>query len=771
MSEPAAGSWLELRVHGVSGTPVEDLLSRPGSPAIRGANIEELPNGQSPGQFWQRTDIAEPHELQAYHWGEYTSRFSWQALWVLLLPFGIINTSQFMLPTPTSTVQKLLHALAGSCLRVIGLALSALAFLSMALITLDLVGWYAIGRRTGEHYAAIGLLALLLAAVLGLIGRLSRQRQSGRSPGSDSDGSASGLHQERFYTGLVRSPDARRLHSAAILAMLSILTAWPGAEEGGPGLRLPLRLAETLLLVVTAVVAVSGDPEGGSSVQLTDQLDTAVRWLQARVLKLVSLLSWLGSIALLLWTVWQARLSSPRQMPVETLPGFDNVAAWLLIGSLGSLAVLLVAVLPLALLSRVSPSDDRARAFNRYAGGLGTWFMAAVGVFVGVGFAGALAILPAAGNGLWNWALHHHGGFHVPFPAILRRVLYAWGWTVLIALVAGLVLVADYRIRLRARYRAAAGLGYQDFGEPPAAMVARVALRTYCARLKNLIPQLAIGFGSSGVLLSIAAGAVTFDWPGSRSAVARTLAGSAGGWVVDLQVLGLTALTGLVLGLGIFTYLSYRSDSSRRTLNIVWDVICFWPRSVHPLTPTAYSQFVVAELCDRVRLELQQRRVVIAAHSQGSLISFAALLWLSDDERSRVGFLSFGSQLRQMYPRAFPGYVNSDVLGQVRDGLADRWTNLYRDTDHIAGPLFSWAHYRTRGENPPQAASWPKQARTADLAGAHGRRVNGPDWRLLDPELAANDQLPAADARSQNHSNYWLDNSWDDAIASVLPPG
>src|SRR6185437_2085043 len=121
--------------------------------------------------------------------------------------------------------------------------------------------------------------------------------------------------------------------------------------------------------------------------------------------------------------------------------------------------------------------------------------------------------------------------------------------------------------------------------------------------------------------------------------------------------------------------------------------------------------FVVAELREWVSKELEQdehRRVAVAAHSQGSLISFAMLQWLSEDELDRVGFLSFGAQLRQMFPRAFGGYVNVDVLAKVRNGLQDRWTNLYRDTDHIAGPLFSWAHYRTRGD-PPMAASWPDE--------------------------------------------------------------
>ena len=219
MSEPGTGRWLELRVHGVSGTPIEDLLALPGSPATPDTR-ERLDDQKHPGEFWRRRiGVAEPRELQAYRWAEYTSQFGWQALWVLLLPFGVINTAQFMLPLPGNPVQKLLHALAGLCLRVIGLALSLLAFLSMACITMDLIGWYGVGRQSGRCYVATALLAAFLACVLGWVGLISWQRDDGRRPGVDPEGSVSGLHRVRFYTGVVRSPDARRLHSAAILAM------------------------------------------------------------------------------------------------------------------------------------------------------------------------------------------------------------------------------------------------------------------------------------------------------------------------------------------------------------------------------------------------------------------------------------------------------------------------------------------------------------------------------------------------------------------------
>ncbi|HEY2272440.1 MAG TPA: hypothetical protein VGH30_06680, partial [Jatrophihabitantaceae bacterium] len=70
--------WLELRIHGVSGTPVESMLSLPDSPGVSTGDAPNMARiadtGSGVSQFWRRTDISPPRELRAYHWGEYTSR-------------------------------------------------------------------------------------------------------------------------------------------------------------------------------------------------------------------------------------------------------------------------------------------------------------------------------------------------------------------------------------------------------------------------------------------------------------------------------------------------------------------------------------------------------------------------------------------------------------------------------------------------------------------------------------------------------------------------
>jgi hypothetical protein len=525
-----------------------------------------------------------------------------------------------------------------------------------------------------------------------------------------------------------------------------------------------------LLAGVVVVASVSGDPEGGSSVVLPQPVQRVAHWLQQRVLMLVSWAAWLTSLAVLAWCTWATFDVGGLRIPsAETLPGFDDVAKWLLRAALGALAVLLVALVPLAALTRTQPGHalSVSRAFRRYAWGLATFFSAALAVFVGVGFAGAFAVVPAAIPDLF---IHRH---HVPYPAIMQRVLFAWGWTfVALAVFLGCV-VGRYRLTLRKAYRIAGKSAFATSGPLRDPAAERVTLWMFCARLKTLIPRVAVVFGTWGIVLSIAAAAQIEGWGWRRAWLVRLLAGNAGGWVVGWQILGAILLIGIIGVVAYMTVRAFGSTSSRRGLNVVWDVICFWPRSVHPFVPAAYSQFVVAELRQYVSAQLNTPddaigEVVLAPHSQGSLIALASLLWLAPDDLARTGLLSYGSQLRQMYPRAFPAYVNVDVVSGVRRSLHDRWLNLYRDTDHIAGPVFTWAHDRSRDEVPPSAVTWPGDGgRLPDRLEAHGRQANGCEWRLLDPMLGPNDAVPDPSSRPSKHSDYWLDSSWDEAVNIV----
>lgn len=101
-------------------------------------------------------------------------------------------------------------------------------------------------------------------------------------------------------------------------------------------------------------------------------------------------------------------------------------------------------------------------------------------------------------------------------------------------------------------------------------------------------------------------------------------------------------------------------------MNVVWDVIAFWPRATHPFVPATYAQRAVVDIEDRVRSHCRQRReVVLCAHSQRSLLAFAALLRIAAQPANgpgqqaggevlrQVGLLTFGSQLQVLFSRGF----------------------------------------------------------------------------------------------------------------------
>ena len=137
------------------------------------------------------------------------------------------------------------------------------------------------------------------------------------------------------------------------------------------------------------------------------------------------------------------------------------------------------------------------------------------------------------------------------------------------------------------------------------------------------------------------------------------------------------------------------------------------------------------------------------AHSQGSFISVAALLWLNPHELSRVGFLTFGSQLQVIFPRAFPAYASYGVLTLLDRALGGRWINLFRDTDPIAGPVLSWAHTgeedqqalrsRRLGPRGGHGGAVAARARPPARRSGTGRRECGRDWRPARPEPAGRD--------------------------------
>jgi hypothetical protein len=79
----------ELRIHGVGGSPGEKLLgvSGPDAAVVVGEGIDTV--------FLARRGEARRDEppVEGYDWGGLTSGSVWQPLWVLLLPFTLVNVA------------------------------------------------------------------------------------------------------------------------------------------------------------------------------------------------------------------------------------------------------------------------------------------------------------------------------------------------------------------------------------------------------------------------------------------------------------------------------------------------------------------------------------------------------------------------------------------------------------------------------------------------------------------------------------------------------
>jgi hypothetical protein len=154
--------------------------------------------------------------------------------------------------------------------------------------------------------------------------------------------------------------------------------------------------------------------------------------------------------------------------------------------------------------------------------------------------------------------------------------------------------------------------------------------------------------------------------------------------LVDVSKLLLIVGPAALVARGILSRSLGGADKRRRGVGVLWDVGSLWPRWFHPLGPPSYGPNAVCQLLDQIRGA--ERPDVLAAHSQGSLISAIAISQADPAEVSGMGFLTYGSPLGLLYSRLFPAVGIGGLVAEVEDKLTDRpWINLWRDTDYLGG--------------------------------------------------------------------------------------
>lgn len=488
-----------------------------------------------------------------------------------------------------------------------------------------------------------------------------------------------------------------------------------------------------------------------------------------------------------------------RRSSVNPLPGYDLALLWLLTAMFVLLVALVVVVAAAAAGRRqqARPADSGQDALSTGLGGYGTAALAAFGVLLGAVYSAATYSYAAAWLNSGSVkptrpeVTHALEGFQLPNAFGVAML------TFLAALIVSVVALVLFVSRLALGYFLRRDLGrpvvrrdavmvvmQRDYGEEalsdgddPRSRRTSVERAHYIGSLVEQVPVVIAILVVSGSALTLVAGGLLVSadlfhigfaddgihWLLNSDNHGLTTSASYQAWGAYAAVVTLLALVALSAA-------AFRVPQTRKAVGIVWDVASFWPRTCHPLAAPCYAERAVPDLVTRLRHLRgpdRSRRVVLAGHSQGSVLSAAALLHLrgEDTKRSRmisgIALLTFGCVLRRLYARYFPAYFGVDRLADLEHVLTQhtvpRWRNLWRYTDYLGGQV-------TQG--PPQVAPPGEAVRGAGppttpptTAPLVGDDPHGWEWHAPDPPFF--DRVPGSTAfsRPERHSNFWRDPS------------
>ncbi|MFJ8648524.1 hypothetical protein ACIRNI_20690 [Streptomyces sp. NPDC093546] len=697
-TEPAGpGAALELLVHGVGGTTPEEMLDDPRTVRVTGDNTAAI--------FRRTVDKdaeKEPERFrhgpvpEAYCWCNLTSGNGSRALWLLLLPFMVVNLAHWMRPPAEGRAAAV--RLYGVLVRLVALSLTVLLTAAACEVALDLTAWQCAGSaRCADERPWLGFLsvtnggwwsqpgrrlalaALVPAALVGLLWYLSNRTWSAyeaqRPPRGEQDGDGTTGRQQRpalgrpgFWYGRRLVARLRAAHTAA--GFLTIAAAVGGAaarhdRSAGSTTRELLGWAlEGALLLGAVVVAWVVCRRGRSEKRLDNRLDRAlVGWLPG------------SSLALLAFAMGYAAWSRPGWRSAHTLPG-DTAF---------SVITLAQGVLVLALASVALHLHRRAPHTRTVLYGLGGPTVAMLACALGGVMSGGVAqrvadwldgpATPGTGQG----------------PIVGPPVLLSWQASVIPVLLLVLLIPALFlavRTALTAR-RLGPVVEAEYEGEKPdpvrtrriAAVRARAALTDSAPGLVGILSGATLLFGAVALAGSRASGTV----PGKAFAGTHPL--------VESVAEAAQAVGSWLIGFGFILFVTwgrraYRDASARRTIGILWDVGTFWPRAAHPFAPPCYAERAVPDLAWRMSSWTGRTggRLVISGHSQGSVLAAAAVWQLPAATRRRVALLTHGSPLERLYGRWFPAYFGPAPLAALHREV-HCWRNLWRRTDPIGGPV------------------------------------------------------------------------------------
>ncbi|GGM35181.1 hypothetical protein GCM10011608_19750 [Micromonospora sonchi] len=732
---------VELRVHGVSGTSAEELLDHPVVIRVAG---DDNAGFYRPRPGFGTSDRPDGFAVEAYRWGALTAGAAARTLSLLfLLPFMLVNLADWARPATGGTGRPV-----GALCRLLAATLTAAFVLSVAGLTVDLVGWQCVSYRPclrGRGYLSwlavfplgprLALLALVPIAALRLLwwlGKRSARMFEAFSTAGGQDRTSGGedrIDLPGFWNDALVVQRLRAIHLAIGLGMLAALLLGAQIHLRPTAVAYVLYVLAWLLLVAGVVLLclparIPSEGPGRGPVDMRG----------------IRTLRWAAGGLTVLTLVYTAVPLEPEP-PHGGFPGYG-----------GSLTALVAVQAGLLVALVVTTMRQRHHGDSSWLSGLATPVLAAAAVAAGYGFSAALVYRVA--DFLDRGDIPNRFRPTPPgAPPLEPPVTYRWA--VLAGLTTVLVVAATMLWRIaatrRRRRRLADEIVRHDFPDPPPeALTRRTDVRETVAR-SALAEQVGPVFVTFLVVSLLGTAAVALDLFGIGPTWLSEQSAHIDGFVTrDLPLLtdvGIYVIGLVALGILVIALFSYRSEETRRTVAVIWDLGTFWPRTVHPFAPPCYAERAVPELVKRIMTLTSRGSVILSGHSHGSVLAAAALLQLPAEVLPRVALLTHGSPLHRLYAQLCPAYFGDRVLTEVGDRIGWRWVNLWRDTDPIGGPVFS-AH---RPGQPP---------RVRGPAGTVDRRMRDPRAVTVPPD----DTVPPPIER---HWPYHTDPTYEAAVREL----
>jgi hypothetical protein len=713
---------------------------------------------------------------EVYDWTRLTIGGAARALWLFLMPFLLINMVAWMQPYwprrgPDGRGRRVAGGVYEFGARLLALSLTVLVVGTVGQLALDQFAWQcAPGGPAGvcddgnpavrilhswdhSHGVGVGLVAaavapFLVVFVLQLVARDTKQEylpvlntvDKEQAEEAERDRAVTGkenLELEGFWEFNRRDPGIAAQHVWAGLLTTAGLLTWTPLSQDAHGAGGPAWVGKGLFAVIgaMALLTVASLPrlyrwELTWPVTLLRRCTRPLPWLHGKLATMGPLPLWptrypklaafgclLVSTAAVLYCVLPERNWSTG----AELPGIQvQSTAVLLVQALG--------VLMLALSCAVLPRRGTRWRMALY--GMAGPAMAVLACFV--------AWLYTTGFSLWagTW-LARDGvrpdlprpvdvmGMALPPVLLLGAVFWALacgGARVTHSARCGAGLHVDrerhHSLRDRLRRLPALVRGFVTAlrHQPTEADDRRhhSVLRAARRRHEYLLRELDWAMGIVAVLIVLVVG-MLYARPVRRSGL-RDAWDLVGKLLETVSLPLFVTLAGLMLL--TFRTLAIRTEM-RQNAGLAWAFGAFWPRAVHPFAPPSWTVRAVPELVHRLRVLLapQRRRVLIRANSMGAVLVLAAIWQLEPDCRSRIALLTTGCPVKMYFSRNYPAFVclsSIEALAPGREaGLAD-WTNVWRDTDPLGGPVgvdgvdVRWPDDaeeqdpRTRGRTPDQ---------------------------------------------------------------------